>query len=106
MNNRSSEEIETEGASATSGKNDSDNSTSLAHSKNDSDNSTSLAKKESVNSTTLVAMDFVKQYVEIDAKQDELDHAEEMAQADKDAEEEVEKHADQNEDEQFAFIEA
>jgi hypothetical protein len=41
-------------------------------------------------------MDFVRALVEVDAKQADIDHAEEMAQADKEAEEMVEKRVDEN----------
>jgi hypothetical protein len=51
-------------------------------------------------------MDFVKALVEVDAKQDEIDHEAEMAQVDKQAEEDVKKHQEEGDDSNLAAIEA
>ena len=63
-------------------------------------NATAAAQNDSANATATAAaaqsapvMDFVKALVEVDQKQDDLDHEEEMAQVDKQCEDEANKKA-------------
>lgn len=59
------------------------------------------------NATAAVQYDYVKALVDIDDKQQDMDHEAEMAQVDKEAEEQVKKQHNDNEDEDnFAALEA